>query len=210
MSLYVCSLYSVLSLVSARSLYSVLKCKCTSVFICKRTRNLTSWCQFSKLLSIVPLYIKCIKAPTFENFVPAHNQHPTPQLSTFTIHRHYCTFTIQRHHTTETYFRALTFENWYQRATGTPLPSSTTTPRTPMAGVSDTHELARTRAKAPSASRTGPAASSRELARTVQTGSRVAALSLALRASQEEVERLRGLLQDVESLKSVKPVCRYV
>jgi hypothetical protein len=44
----------------------------------------------------------------------------------------------------------------------------------------------------------------------VQTGSRVAALSLALRASQEEVERLRGMLQDVESLKSVKPVCRYV
>jgi Flp pilus assembly protein CpaB len=79
-----------------------------------------------------------------------------------------------------------------------------------MAGVSETHELARTRANAPSTSRTGPAANSREFARTVQTGSRVAALSLALRASQEEVERLRGMLQDVESLKSVKPVCRYV
>jgi hypothetical protein len=99
----------------------------------------------------------------------------------------------------------LTTKLEYQRATGTPLPSSTTTPRTPMPGVSDTHELARTRAKAPSASRTGPAANSREFVRTVQTGSRVAALSLALRASQEEVERLRGMIQDVESLKNAKP-----
>ena len=79
----------------------------------------------------------------------------------------------------------------YHKATGTPLPSVHSTPRSPSASKGQA-------AAAPMATPAHAAAASTGL---LAVGSRVSALSMALRASQDEVARLRSHMQDIDALR---------